>query len=45
MQPSYAQDTGIDPSANAGLYGTFMNGLGNIAGTLGAIPCVRFPLE
>ena len=25
----------------AGFYGTFMNGLGSIAGTLGAIPCVR----
>ena len=24
----------------AGFYGTFMNGLGSIAGTLGAIPCV-----
>lgn len=24
----------------AGIYGTFMNGLGSIVGTLGAIPCV-----
>lgn len=38
MQPSYAQDFGTD-SPPAGFYASWMNGLGNIAGGLGQLPC------
>ncbi|KAH8927393.1 hypothetical protein BT69DRAFT_1294158 [Atractiella rhizophila] len=38
MQPSYAQDLGL-AEVEHGCYGTMINCLGAIAGTLGSVPC------
>ena len=42
MQPSYAQDLGID-TVTHGFYGSMMQSLGSCAGFCGAIPCCPFP--
>ncbi|OZJ01832.1 hypothetical protein BZG36_04783, partial [Bifiguratus adelaidae] len=43
IQPSYSMELPLD-SIHHGIYGSMMNTLGNIFGTLGAIPCcVCFP--
>lgn len=40
LQPSYAQHLGIrDDDAGDGIYGAFINTLGNCIGLFGAIPC------
>lgn len=42
MQPSYAQDMGVG-SIQHGFYGSMMNGLGSLVGTIGMIPCCPAP--
>lgn len=42
MQPSYAQDMGVG-SIQHGFYGSMMNGLGSIVGSIGMIPCCPCP--
>jgi len=42
MQPSYAQDMGIE-SVTHGFYGSMMQSLGSCVGFCGAIPCCPFP--
>lgn len=42
LQPSYAQDLGTG-EVKHGVYGSFLQGLGNVVGCLGAIPCCPFP--
>jgi len=42
MQPSYAQDMGVG-GIEHGFYGSMMNGLGSIVGTIGMIPCCPAP--
>jgi len=42
MQPSYAQDMGVG-GIEHGFYGSMMNGLGSIVGTIGMIPCCPCP--
>jgi len=40
LQPSYAQHLGVrEDDAGDGIYGAFINTLGNCIGVLGAIPC------
>jgi len=42
MQPSYAQDMGVG-GIQHGFYGSMMNGLGSLVGTIGMIPCCPAP--
>jgi len=42
MQPSYAQDLGTGEVVH-GVYGSLLQGLGNVMGFFGAIPCCPFP--
>jgi len=39
MQPSFATELSLD-TIEHGTYGTIMNALGSIAGTLGSVPCI-----
>jgi len=39
MQPSYAQDLGLD-GVEHGCYGNMINCLGGCAGTIGSVPCI-----
>jgi erythrocyte band 7 integral membrane protein len=42
MQPSYAQDMGID-NVTHGFYGSMMQTLGSCVGFCGAVPCCPLP--
>jgi len=42
MQPSYAQDLGVD-TVTHGFYGSMMQSLGSCVGFCGAIPCCPLP--
>lgn len=42
MQPSYAQDLGLG-EVQHGVYGTLLQGLGNVIGLFGAVPCCPLP--
>jgi len=39
MQPSFATELSLD-TIEHGTYGTIMNALGSVAGTLGSVPCI-----
>jgi erythrocyte band 7 integral membrane protein len=39
LQPSYARILKDDRVENHGWYGSMINGLGNLIGTMGAVPC------